>query len=308
MHVNKILNDITILFTGHNIKPFAVLAIESFLLHNPNMRKNIIFYDDESTDGTKEELESRGIRVITWLPQIKEKFLEYEKFAMSNFHVISCLPQRVAYINYCAAMQVKTTYLYLSDGDMIYFDNFFLHCVQEFAKSNCLVAGSRDYIQIDAGQDTTLMEYMELLKGQNDLIETKTENGLNYKRVRIYPNQMLINLKALKNKGIVFDNLNLHPYDDTGQDFYRQLMRNNIPLAEVVPYDDIQGQNRWFTHLNWLSSLRRIVLQHTICDYEKMVIERLKGKFVDARVSEVCAKLGLDAVKIIDEFIKNLGA
>lgn len=306
MHINKILNDVTILFTGYNIRPFAVLAIESFLLHNPSMRKNVVFFDDESNDSTKEAFEARNIRVISWLPQIKRKFDEYEKATMSQYHVISCLPQRVAYINYCAAMQIKSSYLYLSDGDMVFFNNFFLHCVQEFAKSDCLVAGSTAHIPIDAGKDTTLMDYMEMLKQQNDLVETKTESGPTYERVRVYPNQMLVNLRELRIRGIIFDDLNMHAYDDTGQSFYRKLMQHNIPILEVLPYCDIQGQNPWFVHLNWLSSLRRIINEHTIGDYEKMVVERFRNKFLDVRVLAVCNQLGLDADEIFSEFIKNL--
>ena len=72
---DKILNDITILFSGYNIKWLAVLAIESFLYFNPDLRKNVVYFDDESDDGTKKELKSRGIRVITWLPQIKKSLI-----------------------------------------------------------------------------------------------------------------------------------------------------------------------------------------------------------------------------------------
>ena len=102
MNKSDILNNITIAFSGYNIKDFAILAIESFLLLNPDMRKNIVYFDDESTDGTKEELESRGIRVITWLPEIIEERNKYDKEVEILFGCPQkTTPERVSFINKC---------------------------------------------------------------------------------------------------------------------------------------------------------------------------------------------------------------
>ncbi len=297
MHVNKILNDVTVLFTGYNIKPFAILAIESFLLHNPQLRKNVVFFDDESTDGTREELEARGIKIITWLPQIKKKFDEFEKATLGTYHVISCLPQRCSFINYCAAMQIKTRYLFISDGDIVYFNNFFLHCVDKFAQSNCLIAGSTASIPIDI--DMSVIEYLEVLDKGGFLI--KTEKG--FERVKIYPNQMLLDIKELKNRGIMFDNINaIHPYDDTGHDFYRQLIQHQIPHIEVIDFDEIHGVNNWFMHLYNLASLRRI----NNINYKNNMVNTVRNNFSDTRVFDVCDRLGINLDEICKDFINYI--
>ena len=111
---NSFYNNLTIAFSGYNIKWVAVGAIESFLYNYPQLRNNIVYFDDESTDGTKEELESRKIKVISW----KYKKSEYEKlvnkFNNENISVrINAMIQDIA-------LQTNTKYLLLCDGDTFF--------------------------------------------------------------------------------------------------------------------------------------------------------------------------------------------
>ncbi len=315
MHIKKIVSDITILFTGYNIKPFAVLAIESFLLHNPNMRKNIIYFDDESTDGTKEELQSRGIKVITWLPNIKEKYNNYEQnIRVGDYGHFerACLAQRVSFILYCAAMQIKTTYLYVSDADMVFFDdNYFLYAVEDFAKNNCIISGSSSIIPIRNDSSERCTEYMKTLQSEDFLLQSITYDRLQYLTTKAYPNQMLMELRALKNLGVVFDGINnLHIYDDTGCEFYRQLMCHNIPIREIIKYMDIMDatDSPWFLHLRWVSSIYRMA-KYDFGEYEEFMMDLFEKRLLgDKRVEDICDKLSLDIRAMYQEYINNIYA
>lgn len=109
-HYKKIIREGTsFVFSGHNIKYFSILAMESFSKRCKVNKKQIIYFDDFSTDGTKEELEKRGFSVITWDKEI------YDKFSRSEFN--ENLEVRIDQIILSVTKTVHSRYICFIDGD-----------------------------------------------------------------------------------------------------------------------------------------------------------------------------------------------
>ena len=112
-YINQLRDNTTFIISGHNIKWVAVLAVESLIKRCGIKRENIVYFDDYSTDGTSEELNKRGIRIISWIPSI------FRNFSRSSLKSDLCV--RVDQIIRCAAKQeYDTKYICFLDGDMVY--------------------------------------------------------------------------------------------------------------------------------------------------------------------------------------------
>ena len=107
------MKDLTISFSGYNIKGFLELAIMSFLRHHPDLRENIVVFDDESTDGTKEMLERIGVRRTSWM---NEEYIN-SPIRRKNITV------RVNMITTELIEQCQTKYLLNFDGDLYFRKN-----------------------------------------------------------------------------------------------------------------------------------------------------------------------------------------
>jgi glycosyltransferase involved in cell wall biosynthesis len=295
MNTNIILNDVTIAFSGYNIKDMAVLAIESFLMLNPNMRKRIMYFDDESTDGTREELEKRGIRVITWIPEIRE---QYENFKIK--HNTGNLGIRVSFINHCILSQVNTTYLYLSDGDMIFFQNIFMDMVRKMLVRKATVVGYLRGCYIATSENEHIRkDYIKEIYDLGLLFVERENGSMSFFADRIYLNQVLMDIKTLKDNGIYLDNLEIiTPFDDTGLAFYKLVLGKNIRFLQMddsIEFEDLK--NPFFLHFRWASSMLREPNNENrkLLGHREAIIENEK-------VRKICSKIGLKPEEIIKNY------
>jgi len=300
-----------------------VLTIESFLLLNPQLRKNVVYFDDESTDGTKEELESRGIRVITWLPDIKEEFLRLTKeFDSKEYLVKDYLPFRVSAINNCIYKQVKTDYLFLSDGDVVFLQNVFSDEVDKMIETKSTIVGFMQEsiaAYLEGGLNKLETEYLNQLNTLG-LISIRNVEGVRAAVAkRIYLNLVLMNIKELKNRGIYLDKLDkVSPYDDTGQEFYNSVIKHNISFFDIgnyygfvfdgdcreIPNYFHSINNPRFIHLLWASSAIRRKKEKGLIWTEKF--ERLKKILLDDQnVKRICEKINVDPQGIYDNYLST---
>lgn len=131
--------DVTVAFCGYNIKNFATLGIESFLHFNPEMRGNVVYFDDASTDGSREALEKRGIKVLSWIPEDLKR--------LKDAGQESNLDLRVSLIYGSIVKRTETKYLLLIDGDAAFMSNdFFLKAMETIREHDAICVGHRSLI------------------------------------------------------------------------------------------------------------------------------------------------------------------
>lgn len=118
-------DEISVYFSGHNIRPFAVLAIKSFLLHYPELKDSIYYFDDDSTDGTVDELKELGIKITTWTPALKRQFDTQLRESLFPEGIKSMII-RCDYLFKDILSQCNTRYLLVQDGDTVTLNRGFL--------------------------------------------------------------------------------------------------------------------------------------------------------------------------------------
>lgn len=115
-HFKKIIIEGTaFIFSGYNIRYFAALAMESFARRCNIPKSQIFYFDDCSTDGTKEELESRGFSVISWNDEI------FQSFSGSDLKEYTDV--RIEQIMKSCASTIHSRYLCFIDGDTFFEKN-----------------------------------------------------------------------------------------------------------------------------------------------------------------------------------------
>lgn len=244
-------NDITIAFSGYNIKNLALLSIESFLKFYPNMRSQIIYFDDESTDGTKEELKKRGIKVITWDENLLN---EYNSLINThkNFKQTQILSIKVSYILEQIIRNTQTTYLMLNDGDVMFDkDNIIEESINDLKENDILYCRN---ILIGDNQQTELFKYME--ESYPELIEETQFCTWRMPHYHIY-----LNVKKLKENNITSDLLSIEVFEkmeggifDTFTNFTKRVL--NSPLkrkeknldSEVIHFGGVSCSKRGFIY------------------------------------------------------------
>ncbi|MFW6007659.1 MAG: glycosyltransferase family A protein [archaeon] len=109
-------NNLTIAFSGRNIKNYLILAIKSFLYFYPDLKDNIIVFDDNSIDGTREWLKEQNIKIITW-SDYTEKFrnIKHRIKGSWNFRISMLINEII--------LQTNTKYLCILDGDIVFLQN-----------------------------------------------------------------------------------------------------------------------------------------------------------------------------------------
>lgn len=265
--------DLTIAFSGHNIKEFAIVAIESFLLLYPDMRGNVVYFDDESTDGTATELESRGIRVITWsdkLRQVYSNLFENNVFK-SGVHA---LVVRCDFIAKEILRQCETKFLLINDGDVVFLHGGFLEEYFSRISSNDLgivTLGKCNYYTYGTPQDTNRY-YKKFSKN------ICTDGYFK----RVYLLHSLLNIDKIPLNDLL---TNLHDLDyincmngvfaDVGSDLLYLSQELNLHY-EVLYTEDI---NSVLLHWDWVSSACRDSLRDCTCsnrDYRELFTQQLK--------------------------------
>lgn len=306
-------SNLTVAFSGYNMKHFAILAIESFLFLNPHMRSSVVYFDDFSTDGTKEELEKRGIRVITWLSDVYERF---EATKRQNLYI------RVSYINESILKQVETRYLFLFDGDVAFFGNeFYKNSLYRIQSEKAIALGYRSCIplmqeEIEEAVGTELFKYLneynessyfkKNYRKRNRLIDghiKEFEVGTHYSE-RMLPTFMLIDAELCKKSKAYTDipeDINLAPdYKagsailDTSVSWFYVIKSLGYPILDTA-LDDIQ---RSVIHLDWVaSSIKFAVREH----HERII----KSMWSNPNLGTACRFAGIRIEDLIFDLIES---
>lgn len=236
--------DLTIVFSGHNVEPYAITAIKSFLLFYPEYKSSINYFDDNSTDNTVEELTKLGIKVITWTKEFIDKYNEVKEYIYSkpdpnHINIFSKLMScRVMIINNCICHQVNTKYLCFFDSDVIFYkrgliENF-THGINLGAKVSTRLDRS---MAVDA-------QYVDKYYVNNIVKDDKNavKNGYfdtNLFSYRIAYFACMIDLEFFKERNIYTDRLDKRNIDscyggvvDTGTDFYCYCKEYDIQIYE----------------------------------------------------------------------------
>ena len=194
------MKNLTISFSGYNIKNYLQLAIKSLLYFHPEVKECIVVFDDNSTDGTKEWLEENGIKRITWSGKYDD--------------IIDNLTLRINYIYREIFEQCNTKYLFNLDGDII-FINKFMNLLEYHILNNDIIGyvDTCGYISKNTINKDIFKKYSHL--STYDIRDIKTFQ-------RIWPGFMYLNLDKFKAYDIIFDNhldLEYNNYLQDGIDF-----------------------------------------------------------------------------------------
>ncbi len=263
----------TIAFSGHNVRDFCVLALRSFLHHYPNLRRQIVFFDDASDDGTCEWIKQNGIRTITW------KHFDSranEKYAISY---------RVNLIILEILKQIEDRYVLISDSDVVFHCGGFLEDYRRRIEGRALLCLEQIVYAGANIKDWSGIEKYRLL-----WYDDGSMAGVR----RICQNHMFIDLWTLKHRGILYDRTDNHNYNlwlgrglDSGVDFLYQLIRAGLE------YDRHKEEDitRIISHIGFVSCYVR---------NSAMCRDRQKRNVIAKRLRQVLEKSEL-AREIVQE-------
>jgi hypothetical protein len=254
--LQELKSNLTITFSGHNIKDYLILAIESFLHFYPDFKDNILVFDDESNDGTQEWLEENNIKWITWNKYSTNKQLRYDNVC----YQYSLMYREI--IN-----NVKTKYVLINDGDLFFLKSGFLedyyNQVDTYKLICVLDTYTEDILKDDI--DESLKKYRVLFN-----IESKYKQNQKLNFVKIFPYHLFCDLDFLKSKNIEFDTIdeplyynNYGRYFDNGHDFLYQIVTNNIKFVENPRV------NEYTYHIGHISSVLFGVNDSLLDDFDK---------------------------------------
>ena len=253
--------DLTISFSGYNIKTYLQLAIKSLLYFHPEVKECIVVFDDNSTDGTKEWLKEYGIKRITWSGKYDDIIRDYDK-KYPNYGV--CL----SYYNNIMVREImeqtSTKYLMINDGDVVFF-NKFLNTFFEKIKiyKGLFILGGYESIMLN---DNRYDQYNLLYK-----------NGMLH-RVHLY--NSFFDLDYFKEIDLLFDDiydelyidaLTKHVvyikekdiysmYADGGINFLYQLYSKNINFYTIC-HSSLKKSD-YIYHFGWRSSFEKQKIIH----------------------------------------------
>lgn len=298
-------NDITIAFSGYNIKNFALLAIESFLKIYPNFRSSVVYFDDDSTDGTSHELMGRGIKVITWTKELRDEFSSYKFKPNTTLYTSS----RVSFIMREIMQQTQTKYLLINDGDVFFKKGGFLELYMSSLK-DCRILfypGKSNYTSrhIAFIKNIDELAYDYYSKYQIESYESKPnfplpEDGVIYSSVRVHMMHVMMDLDYFKYIGMLGDRLCKHTFSimqgglvDTGTDFYHQIMERGVSHREIG-FELIKSS---LDHWGWISSSNRI--QDSNSNKERNINQELQKKLTQPYIKKLIDELNLDVKAIV---------
>lgn len=268
--------DISIYFSGHNISTFAAVAVKSFLFQYPELKYNIFYLDDFSTDDTKSVLSALGVNVISWDKELKSQFdYQYENgWYTSGIH---SLINRCDFIFKSILKQANTRYVLIQDGDTVTLGRGFL---EEYIKSgnvisNLLDASAADIRLVNAFKSNPLYKDYEPFIHDSNYAEGFIEFH------RFHPYHLFIDMEALGDFSVLINNLYDRNYIelnggaviDVGSDLYKFAVDNNFKFQKY-------NYNNLIYHWSWISSIMRDVRRD-------------------------CSSSGIDRQKVITNAIKD---
>ncbi|MFW6008770.1 MAG: glycosyltransferase family 2 protein [archaeon] len=224
---NKYYKDLTIAFSGQNIKHYLILAIESFLYFYPNLKDNIIVFDDNSTDGTREWLEEKSIKTITWSNYTKHYFEGSKKIAKKNNKDNSAT--KISLIFKEIMYQTKTKYLLLCDGDVIFINNGFVEYFYNIVKDYNIIVPIKQYKLKSKKSIDIYSKYPTQLQINKD--------GQFYIK-GAWSYFSFYNINFLKKYNLLYDNFSINKFNnfynrDQGIEFLTELTIKNISYYEL---------------------------------------------------------------------------
>jgi glycosyltransferase involved in cell wall biosynthesis len=245
--VTDFRENLTVSFSAYNILDLLKVSIGSFITLYPDLKKNIVVFDDESTDGTREWLQENKIKRITWSETFKKKRDEHYKDSPTS------LIYRVSLIMNDIFYQTKTKYLLYNDGDVV-FTGYFLNSYEAIIKSGYKAIICRG----GHGPEILNNSYFDPYE---ILLEEKKEYLL-----RAHQYHGLVDLEELKSKDMLHDRVfdssvelemsRPMPRIDTGLDFMYLLFAKGIFVWDLQ-YNS-EGLQSPIYHFCLKSSIRRI--------------------------------------------------
>ena len=309
------IENITIAFSGFNIKDFAILAMESFLLQYPEMRNNIIYFDDNSTDGSVEAIRDNGIKVITWTDYWENKYLKYKRDLLRNSTQEASA--RVCFIMREIMEQTHTKYLLINDGDVVFLEGGFIEKYMEQFRAGSKIVFREEksvYPKTSSIRDgeacPEVYEYYkkyetDIKPNNNRLMQEEIEGGVCC-APRAHMLHIAIDLDYLKSIDMLGDRLNEHTFIlmngglvDTGTDFYHRIKENNTPCS----YISNEELFKTILHWGWLSSSNRISMNNH--NLRRDFLEELKRKLNRPRMKLILSRLNIDYRKMIESYMEN---
>lgn len=314
------MDNFTLQISGRNILPFIKLNITSLLYYYPEIKNNIVVFDDNSTDGTREWLEDQNISVISWkyfnYDDINQLYDPYQ--SNGSIYRISCILEEIF-------GQQTTDKLIIMDGDQFIIKKGIIEKqIYSLTHNQDVFQVKNSYNYVEQKTASQSVEQLELYKRfiekfpnftLTKVNETTIESilkvlNLNINDIsiinfdRIHPYFLQVNLNKMKDNNIYFDNAYENKYFllnklDTGILFLENLKQNNISIEYQ---NDII--NNFVFHFIWTSSIKLIYDNSTKnsivnAQHKKHMMVNYKDK-----IEPVLQELDFDASKIYDE-IKN---
>lgn len=290
--ISNLIKDTSFVLTGHNIKWFAVLAIETLIKNTAASRDQVVYFDDFSTDGTREELEKRGIRVITW------DDLTFRRFRRNRLK--NDLSVRVDQIVKSACMSIQTKYVCFLDGDTAYFKDAITFLFEKM---------------LDESKGE-VPEFFGILRRKCS--EVSRFSGLGY---NIWQNYLWFDLAAAHEKGIDSNDINdttdlyleaggvvFNELHDTGNVMYNNVMASDIKRVLVSNEFDQSwveelSKEKSF-HLGWLSSSMRNDI--AFCGSWEEQAKTIRSLIEENNILVLCKSVGISPELITDELLSHL--
>ena len=270
-NIEKLRKHITIQFTSLNIKPFLQLQIYSFLNFYPELRDNIVVFDDNSTDGTKEWLESKHIKIIEW-DYYKQTIKDLLDVSKSGTLHKSCVSH--SYMIKELLHQVNTKYLFVIDQDLITFNSGWLEKFYDKQERTGQVSimHNRYYsskLFTENWEDGLTEEEIKYYSQFKDLVINDLKDNDNNIAIKSADLSFtLFNVEKLREHNLYFDedNINFYKkigvgYVDTGMSFIlrqKQLGLVILDTDDIIHQSDYYYKQDEFYHFSQIQTQQRI--------------------------------------------------
>lgn len=190
--------NVTIAFSGYNIKNMALLAIDSLLKIYPKTKYQILYFDDCSTDGTVQALREKGIKTISWDTTLLRQYNTISE-KHPEWSIGQKLSVRVSYILESIVREIQTDFLLLNDGDILFKTCDFLEHFEQQSEDYDIVYQRDNLYQPKQYQQ----EIIEKINNRYTRKVVSDEAGNTY--WRMFHAHVFLNVKRLKELGITSD-------------------------------------------------------------------------------------------------------
>lgn len=320
---NNILDNMTVFFSGHNIKEIAWLAIASLIRYVPELKSNIVYFDDTSTDGSREFLESKGVKVITW--NNYAKYTDFKEWYESTFSEeltsIPAFSPRNALICREMVERCTTKYCLINDGDVIYLSDYAIkQALDAFENGNLIYSVVDVTICNFSRTKDKIIKYCKGFKYAENMVNYSCKEDL-YKdfessRCRLFFTAFdLDTLRKVGRWDLTHDGTDNNTLamingdvTDGGGDLYYKLIRSSIKY-KTEKYDNLFADE--LIHIAWASTSTRKSSGNTgflvTEDNKSTIVHRLAGLICNERVNILAREVGIDLEETIAEHIYKLG-